>query len=166
MAVVAVGDVALALTAPGLNYPSLAVAMAIAGCGAGLLNGETSRVQISAAPADRAGMASGVSATTRFVGLLVAIAAVGAVLSRTASSTFAPAGVDRASVAGLARRVIAGGVPGAVASVPEGLRELVGDASRRAFAVGFSAASLLCAGVAVASFGLLLVVLPRERLTP
>jgi EmrB/QacA subfamily drug resistance transporter len=166
MSVVIAGDLALSFTARGLSYPWFAVAMAIAGCGAGLLNGETTRVQIGAAPADRAGMASGVSATTRFIGLLVAIAAVGAVLSRTASAAFAPPGLDSTSVAELARRVISGDVPGAVANVPVALRDLVTDAARRAFAEGFAAATLLCAGVAAVTLALILVVLPRERLTP
>ncbi len=165
MTVVVAGDLALALTASSLSYPSFAVAMAIAGCGAGLLNGETTRVQLGAAPADRAGMASGVSATTRFVGLLVAIVAFGAVLSRTAALSFAPPGIESTGVSALAKRVIAGDVPGAVASAPEALREVVEGAARRAFAQGFAASALLGAGLAGPALAAILVVLPRRRLT-
>lgn len=157
------GDLLLGLTAPMLKYPLFAVAMTVSGCGAGLLNGETAKVLIGAAPMERAGMASGVSGTTRFAGLLVAVSAVGAVLARATSASFALPGLDPASVASLAKRVIAGDIPGAVASVPAPMRELVADAARRAFASGFAAASLLCAAVSLLALILVLTVIPQDR---
>jgi EmrB/QacA subfamily drug resistance transporter len=162
LGVAVLGDLLLALASPRLSYPLFAVAMTVAGCGAGLLNGETAKVMTSATTAERAGMASGISATTRFTGLLVAISALGAVLARVTSASFALPGIDPESVASLAKRVIAGDVPGAVASVPVSLREVVAAAARNAFASGFAAASLLCSGVALTALVLVLALIPQD----
>jgi hypothetical protein len=54
--------------------------MMIVGVGAGLLNGETTKVGMTVIPKERSGMASGISGTVRFTGILVGIAALGAVL--------------------------------------------------------------------------------------
>jgi hypothetical protein len=53
--------------------------MMIVGVGAGLLNGETTKVGMTVIPKERSGMASGISGTVRFTGLVVGIAALGAV---------------------------------------------------------------------------------------
>ena len=68
-----------------LPYGVFLVAMVIAGCGAGLLNGQTVKVLQGAVPEDRAGMASGLASTTRFIGILVSVAALGAILSDVAA---------------------------------------------------------------------------------
>src|SRR5260221_10347004 len=54
--------------------------MVIVGVGAGLLNGETTKVGMTVIPRERSGMASGIAGTVRFTGLVVGIAALGAVL--------------------------------------------------------------------------------------
>jgi hypothetical protein len=54
--------------------------MLLTGIGAGLLNGETTKVGMTVIPKERSGMASGVSGTVRFSGLVIGIAALGAVL--------------------------------------------------------------------------------------
>ena len=54
--------------------------MLITGCGAGLLNGETAKVSMSVVPPERGGMASGMSGTLRFVGLVTGITYQGIVL--------------------------------------------------------------------------------------
>src|SRR5260370_143829 len=70
-------------------------------------------------------MASGLTATTRFVGLLVGIAALGAVLAQVASRSFIPggvaAGLDAETAAELAKHVTSGDIPGIVGTVPEAL---------------------------------------------
>ena len=55
--------------------------MLITGCGAGLLNGETAKVSMSVIPPERGGMASGISGTLRFVGLVTGITGLGVVLA-------------------------------------------------------------------------------------
>ncbi len=64
----------------GLAYGPLIGGMLITGIGAGLLNGETTKVGMTVIPKERAGMASGVSGTVRFAGLVIGIAALGVVL--------------------------------------------------------------------------------------
>ena len=81
-----------ALTAAGAwqATPWLAIlGMAVIGAGGGLLNGETPKAIIGAAPRDRAGMASGISATARFTGILVGFTLLGGALSTGVRSALA-----------------------------------------------------------------------------
>jgi hypothetical protein len=63
-----------------LAYGPMVGGMLLTGTGAGFLNGETTKVGMTVIPKERAGMASGVSGTVRFSGLVIGIAALGAVL--------------------------------------------------------------------------------------
>ena len=143
-----------ALARCSLPYPAFLAGMLVAGAGAGLLNSETTKVMQGAIPAQRAGMASGLTATTRFVGLLVGIAALGAVLAQVASRSFiaggVAAGLDAETAAELAKHVTSGDVVGIVGTVPEALRASVWQIGNAAFADGFAAAALLAAAVAAA----------------
>ncbi|WP_423161253.1 MFS transporter [Stenotrophomonas geniculata] len=100
-AVLAIG---LSITAAGNAVAGLAawqhlpwlafVAMVVIGAGGGILNGETSKAIIGAAPRERAGMASGISATTRFVGILLGFTVLSSALTlgiRNALSAVVPA---------------------------------------------------------------------------
>jgi MFS family permease len=151
-----------------LPYPAFLLGMLVAGAGAGLLNGETAKVMQGAVPAQRAGMAGGLTATTRFVGLLVGIAALGAVLAHAASRSFiasgVAAGLDAEKAAELAKHVTSGDVAGIVGTVPEALRTSVWQIGNAAFADGFAAAALLAAAVA-AAMALFTVLLVRRAET-
>ena len=57
-------------------YGPLIGGMLLAGIGAGLLNGETTKVGMTVISRERSGMASGVSGTVRFSGLVIGIAAL------------------------------------------------------------------------------------------
>ena len=83
-----------ALAHSSLSYPAFLLGMLVAGAGAGLLNSETTKVMLGAVPAQRAGMASGLTATTRYIGVLVGVAALGAVLTQIASRRFISGGVE------------------------------------------------------------------------
>jgi EmrB/QacA subfamily drug resistance transporter len=65
----------------GYGYVVFVVSMLISGTGAGVLNGETVKVFGATVPPERAGMASGLASTTRFIGILIAVAGMGAILS-------------------------------------------------------------------------------------
>jgi hypothetical protein len=107
-----------------------------------------------------AGMASGLTATTLYIGVLVGVAALGVVLTQIASRRFitggVEAGLDAETAAELAKHVTSGDVAGIVSSVPEALRASVWSIGNAAFADGFAAAALLAAAVAAAA-ALLLV---------
>ena len=60
--------------------------MVVTGCGAGLLNGETAKVSMSVIPPERGGMASGISGTLRFIGLVTGITGLGASGERDADA--------------------------------------------------------------------------------
>ena len=71
------------------SYLRLVGPMLIATCGAGVLNGETARTGMTVIPADRAGMASGVSGTVKFSGLVLGFASLGAILKVAVSAAVA-----------------------------------------------------------------------------
>jgi EmrB/QacA subfamily drug resistance transporter len=80
----------LAFVVQAGGYGPLTGGMLLTGIGAGLLNGETTKVAMTVIPKERSGMASGVSGTVRFTGLVVGIAALGTVLyGRVAASVTA-----------------------------------------------------------------------------
>ena len=94
----------------GFDYGSILAPMLIATCGAGILNGETTRVGMTVIPAERAGMASGVSGTVKFSGLVVGFAALGAILySRVGASLATALPAQSAVLREQITRAIAGG---------------------------------------------------------
>lgn len=82
LALVALGLGWLAAATGSLRYEPLVAGMVIIGLGAGILNGETTKVGMTVIPKERSGMASGVSGTVRFTGLVIGISALGVVLYR------------------------------------------------------------------------------------
>ncbi|WP_109478244.1 MFS transporter [Paraburkholderia sp. C35] len=80
LSLVCAGLIAFYLVANLLAYEPLVVGMLLVGVGAGILNGETTKVGMTVIPKERSGMASGVSGTVRFTGLVLGIAVLGAVL--------------------------------------------------------------------------------------
>ena len=80
LVLVALGLIWFAAVIRELAYGPMIGGMLIIGAGAGLLNGEIMKVGMAVIPRERAGMASGVSGTVRFTGLVVGIAALGVVL--------------------------------------------------------------------------------------
>jgi EmrB/QacA subfamily drug resistance transporter len=161
-----VGDLLLyAFAFAHVAYSVFILGMLVAGAGAGLLNSETTKVMQGAVPAQRAGMASGLTATTRFVGLLLSVAGVGAVLSQGATRKFLAAravqSLDPDLAAAAAKRLASGDLAGVIGTVPEALQVQIHAAAATAFANGFGAASLVAAIVAaitgVLAFGLVRV---------
>ena len=55
------------------GYLSFALAIAVTGAGAGLLNGDTQKNIMACVPRERTGMASGMSTTMRFSAVMLAI---------------------------------------------------------------------------------------------
>ena len=80
--------------------------MAILGTGGGLLNGETQKAIMGTVPPERAGMASGISTTSRFCGILLGFTGIGAVVA---------SGVQRSVASGFAHGFLAAGMAAAVA---------------------------------------------------
>jgi MFS family permease len=153
-----------------ISYFVFASGMIVTGVGAGILNGETVKVLESAVPPERAGMASGLASTTRFIGILVGAAALGAVLSNVARERFVRAagalGVDSVSALAGAKRVTSSDLVGLLDGVPEGIRPQIHSAGLSAFAGGFAAASLLAAAAAAVATVLTFVLVRRADTLP
>jgi MFS family permease len=135
-----------------LPYTVFVASMLVAGCGAGLLNGQTVKVISGAVPENRSGMASGLASTTRFIGILVSVAALGAILSDVANRHFVTVatrlGLEDASAEAAAKKVTSGDLAGMLAAVPESLRSTLKETGLTAYASGFAEASILAALIA------------------
>lgn len=151
----------------GASYIYFAVAMIIAGAGAGLLNGETAKTMQGAVPPQRAGMASGISGTMRFCGLLFGVAGLGAVLISIASSKFMLSastwGLAQDVNLDLAKRFASGDVLGVAQVLAIDIRQPVMLALRNAFEQGFGAASLTAAGVAFIALVATRLLIPNAK---
>jgi hypothetical protein len=91
LALVGVGLMWTAMQVRGFAYGPILASMMVASCGAGILNGETTRVGMTVIPANRAGMASGVSGTVKFSGIVIGFAALGTVLFARIDTSLATA---------------------------------------------------------------------------
>jgi hypothetical protein len=134
--------------------------MIILGSGGGLLNGDTQRAIMGVVPRERAGMASGISTTSRFSGILlgfVALSTVVAIVSRAALTTSICASIASRCEAAteFARLVAAGDVPKAVALMSPVSPTITNEIAHRGYAAGFVAA--LLAAAVVAGFSAVLV---------
>ena len=87
LALVGSGMLWLAFAVPSFQFGTLLGGMLLAGMGAGILNGETAKVSMSAIPPERAGMGSGVGGTIRFTGIVIGFAALGAILFGRVAAT-------------------------------------------------------------------------------
>ena len=157
LVLVAIGDAfTAAIILAGCSYWAAAIGMVIAGSGAGLLNGETTKAQISALSPDRAGMASGIAGATRFVGITIGLAGLGAVLAGVAEHNLSRIGISRVTGRaidwhGLSLRIVGGDAIGALAGLPTDIREVIEQALRISVAHGFSSALAVGALIAAVS---------------
>jgi EmrB/QacA subfamily drug resistance transporter len=124
------------------GYPAFAMAMAVTGAGAGLLNGDTQKNIMACVPRERTGMASGLSTTMRFSSIMLAIGVYGALLaSHTLSAlkiSLANAAPDWVSNAEhLASRVVAGDMAAALQPLNASARLIVESLAQQAFISGF-----------------------------
>lgn len=154
MLTMGLGAVAIGLFWVGLqmlhfSYPIMIVGLLLAGMGAGILNGETAKVGMSVIPPERAGMASGISGTMRFTGIVVGFAALGAVLFHRIATTLANAlpNQSAADTLALTRNITAGDLSGAgiTATGDTDLHQL----ALHSFGSGYEAILFTGAGIAL-----------------
>lgn len=147
LALVSLGLAFIALVTGG-DYRWMLVGMLITGIGAGLLNGETTKVGMTVIPPERAGMASGISGTMRFTGIVLGFATLGVVLfSRIASDiTAALPAVNDTERFGFIREVASGNLSGNGLTSPATpvLRALALESFTKGYATLFTVAAALC----------------------
>ncbi|MES2185116.1 MAG: MFS transporter [Pseudomonadota bacterium] len=152
----AAGNLMAAWAAPGMHYAPAGLAITLIGAGAGLMNGATQRNVMACIPHEHAGMASGISTTTRFMGLLLAFGALAGVLAFATDTLLEQQLAQRGLPVALARhlvpRVVAGDVAGALSVLPADLRGVLEPLCREAVAQAFAwvlaaagVVALLCA---------------------
>jgi len=157
LGIVALGDAILAAAVySGLGYWGVVPGMFVTGCGAGILNSETTKAQIASIPADRSGMASGFAGTTRFIGIILGLAGLGAILAATAEKSLRQLGTQVLSTGGfdwrlLSLRIVGGDARGALAELTGEVREALGHAVRGSITAGFSLTFATTAGIATVS---------------
>ncbi|WP_460045096.1 MFS transporter [Pseudomonas sp. S2_H01] len=149
LATIGVGLLWLGAHALSFDYTSMVAGLLIAGIGAGILNGETAKVSMSVIPPERAGMASGISGTVRFTGIVVGFAALGAILFSRVSATLAsglPAdsAIDPVS---LTRRIAAGDLSGGPLASSSGID--LQALALHSFGSGYQAILWVGAGIAL-----------------
>src|ERR1700759_5594396 len=155
LALVALGDaVAAVAVLADLGYWAAACGMFATGSGAGLLNSETAKAQVSSVPPERAGMASGLASTTRFIGIIAGVAGLGAVLSAVAESHLqrlgSPLVPDRPiDWHGISLRIVGGDAAGALSAVPDAVRAQIANVVHGSISAGFGAAFACAAIIAV-----------------
>jgi EmrB/QacA subfamily drug resistance transporter len=173
LAITTVGNVLFwAVAHAQLRYGVFIFAMLVAGAGAGLLNGQTVRVMGGAVPADRSGMASGLASTTRFIGILVSVAAMGAILSSVVHRTFeevaTASGLEPSALAAAAKRVTSGDLAGMQAdnAIPSSARQIVEAAGATSFAQGFAAAMVFAVALGLLACVLTFTLISAQETAP
>jgi len=150
---VAAGNLLLGGIATHADYGLAALGMCVTGLGAGVLNGDTQKAIMACVPASRTGMASGISTTMRFSGIVVAVGVLGAILNQRTRSVFdallaAQPGTLSAVPPDFMTSMLAGDLNHVIAYVPEVLRVTLTVAARASFAAGFSSALYVAAATA------------------
>jgi EmrB/QacA subfamily drug resistance transporter len=152
LALVSAGLAFLSLAAGALDYRPMLAGMLATGLGAGLLNGETTKVGMTVIPAERAGMASGISGTMRFTGIVIGFAALGVVLFSRISAAIATAlpALDENNRQGFIREIASGNLSGSgTASYSAELHTLALKSFADAYAALFAASAGFCLVAAV-----------------
>lgn len=167
LVVIACGDILTAVNLAYLrSYFAVALGMIVSGAGTGLLNGETTKAMISAVPPERAGMAGGLTGTTRFVGIVAGISVLGAVLA-AGNEHYVAVGLkalgarwSTVEVHALAQRAAAGnGSAGSVGGIAtDALHALV----QASFTDGFVWLLLVAGVVALVAAGLTYAYVPSD----
>jgi EmrB/QacA subfamily drug resistance transporter len=139
----------------------------VAGAGVGLLNPVIANVAVSVVPKERSGMAAGINDTFRQVGVVVGIAAWGAIFVGRGADKIAALAPGRSASSGarpreLVEAVSSGNIDQALAAVPPQTRQALSDAAREGFLTGLNTVLTLGALVSIAG-ALLTLWLVREH---
>jgi EmrB/QacA subfamily drug resistance transporter len=150
---------------PGSGWTHLLAGMIVAGLGGGLVSTPLVSTAVGVVEPARAGMASGINATLRQVGVATGVAGLGTILAAHVRGSVSDRLGDTPLAEhahALAHAISIGGTPQAVASTPAPLRGLVAESARSALVGGLNTILLISAlaafAAAAASF-----VLIRER---
>lgn len=164
LAIVALGNLAMMLAARQHDGTLVVIGMTVLGTGGGLLNGETQKAIMSTVPRHRAGMASGISTTSRFSGILLGFTGLGAVLANGTRSA-----VERAMPiahlpieAEVIEGIVAGDLARAIHAYSPQAATTVTSIARNSYSLGFSHA-FLAAGIIAMVAAVIVFLAMRQR---
>lgn len=150
--IVGLGSLVTSFGAYTNNWPIVMGGMFLIGSGGGLLNGETQKAIMGTVARDRAGMASGISTTARFTGILLGFAILSGVLaSAVRAQLMQPGCVEPTCSIDFAEAIVAGDVPNALRMVTPSAQAAATEIAMRGYSSGFSIALLVSAFVAIFS---------------
>jgi hypothetical protein len=163
--IVALGNLILMFAAVQQGELLLISGMAILGTGGGLLNGETQKAIMGTVPRSRAGMASGISTTSRFTGILLGFAGLGAVLASGVKSAIESRLIDAGvfSNPGFSEYVMAGDFERAIAMYPHDLNETLNVLAQQSYSHGFAGAFMIAAMFSLLASAAVYVLMRSKR---
>jgi EmrB/QacA subfamily drug resistance transporter len=145
------------------GWTALLPGLIVAGVGVGIVNTVIADVALSVVPKERSGMAAGINDTFRQVGIVVGVAAWGALFTaRGAAKTVSQAPAASGHGRQLIEAVASGRLHEAVGGLPAGVRSTVAHAARAGFLSGLNEVLLLGGGLAVLG-GIAAALLVREH---
>ncbi len=168
LTIVALGNLVM-MHAAGTGSDTILIAgMAILGSGGGLLNGETQKAIMGTVPPRRAGMASGISTTSRFSGILLGFAGLGGVLAATVRTSVQQQLelIGLPTPEGFADRLVAGDFDQALALFPPSAADALLQSGRHSYALGFAQAFMVAAMIAIVAAAVVYWTMGRVRVRP
>ncbi len=149
LVLVGVGLIVMGGLTGGSNWTALVPGFIVSGLGGGLVNPPLASTAIGVVPPQKAGMASGVNATFRQIGIAAGIAGLGSIFSAALQHNL----TSNPAVASSAPRVVTmvrqGQVGQLLASLPAARRGEVAAAIKAAFAAGLNDLLYVTAGIAL-----------------
>ncbi len=149
LALVGIGLVVMAGLSGDSSWTHLIPGFIVAGLGGGMVNPPLASTAIGVVPPHRAGMASGINATFRQIGIAAGIAALGSIFTTAVQHNLAYASPVGSSAARIVTMVRQGQVGQLIGSLPAARRGEVALAIRSAFAAGLNDLLYVTAGLAL-----------------
>ncbi|NKE74197.1 MFS transporter [Ochrobactrum sp. MC-1LL] len=150
--IVGLGSLLTAWGARTGEWTTVMLGMLTLGSGGGLLNGETQKAIMAVVPRERAGMASGISTTTRFSGILLGFAVLSGILASMVRATLMKPDCNEVKCSrAFSEAVIAGDLPNALAGLETSARELAISHAMAGYSYGFSSVLLTSGTIAILS---------------
>jgi len=147
---VGVGLIVMAGLTGGSDWTHLIPGFIVSGLGAGLVNPPLASTAIGVVPPQKAGMASGVNATFRQIGIAAGIAALGSIFNSALQHNLTSTTAVASSAPRIVTMVRQGQVGQLLASLPPARRGEVAAAVKAAFAAGLNDLLYVTAALALA----------------
>jgi predicted MFS family arabinose efflux permease len=139
----------------GSAWTHLVPGMLVGGLGVGIVNPPLASTAVGVVPPEQSGMASGINATFRQIGIATGIALLGTLFASNVKDEVLTrvAGVPGLSHSGpqIALAVQSGQIGNVIARLPEHSRLAVGEITRAAFTTGLNRILLVAAAIALVS---------------